>query len=104
MRCLIYSDAVWRLYDEYIEIGELRNFLGGHREVFFDTCKEVFKEVDYGFGAQEFIGGSSNYYNVISIVFVKGVDSMGYDMLEKPGKESTRFSILFHRQTSGLVP
>ena len=29
-RFLIYADAVWRLYDVYIGIGEFSNFLGGH--------------------------------------------------------------------------
>ena len=42
MRCLTYADAVCRLDDAYIEIGELRKFLGGHRGVFVEPCKEVF--------------------------------------------------------------
>ena len=30
---LVYADSIWVLDDAYIEIGELRNFLGGQREV-----------------------------------------------------------------------
>ena len=41
-RYLIYSNAIWVLDDAYIEIGELRKFLGGHRGVFVEPCKEVF--------------------------------------------------------------
>ena len=61
LRCLIYTDSIWGLYNAYIEIGELRTFIGGHRELFFDSCKEVFEEVDSRVGTQEVIFGSYNY-------------------------------------------
>ena len=47
MTCLIYADDIWGLDDVYIEIGDLRTFLGGHREALVDPCKEFFEEVDY---------------------------------------------------------
>ena len=59
--CLIYADTVRILNYAFIEIGELRNFLGCHRELFVDTCKGVFEEADDGVGTQEFVCGSSNY-------------------------------------------
>ena len=95
VRCLIYADATWGLDDAYIEIGELRNFLGGHREVFVDSCKEVFEEVDYGVGTKEVIYGASNYYNVIGGVCIKGVEIMVYGMLDKAqvGEDQVEYCI-----------
>ena len=59
--CIVYDDVVWILNDAKIEIGEFRNFLGAHREVFVDPRKEVFEEVDSGLFTQEVICGESNY-------------------------------------------
>ena len=61
MRCLVNSDPMFRLNNAQVNIGLLWTFLGGHREVFFDTCKDVFEEVDAGVGTHEVIYGSSNY-------------------------------------------
>ena len=44
--CLIYSDTIWGLNDAYIEIGELRTFLGYQREVIVDPRKELFEEMN----------------------------------------------------------
>ena len=82
VRCLICADAVWGFYDAYIEIGNLRTFLGGHREVFVYPCKELFEEVDSVVGTQEVICGASNYQNVLSVGCLKGVDIMVYDMID----------------------
>ena len=52
MTCLIYADDIWGLDDVYIDIGDLRTFLRGNREVVFKPFKEIF-EKDYSVvGAQ----------------------------------------------------
>ena len=80
---LIYADAIWRLNDVYIEIGQFRNFLGGHKEVFVESYKEVLEQVDDELGTQESICGVYNYHNVLGGGCLKGVKSMVYDMLDK---------------------
>ena len=83
VRCLIYTDAIWGLDDAYIEIGYLMTFLGGHREVTVDTCKEVFEEDGSGVGTKELICGASNYQDILGGICLTGVNSMYYDMLDK---------------------
>ena len=65
---LIYDDDTYILNDAYIEIGEFRTFLGGHSGVFVEPYKEVFEELNYVIGTQEFICVASNYYNAISVL------------------------------------
>ena len=61
----------------------MRTFLGGHRELFVDPCKEIFEDLDAGVGIQEVICGASNYYNVFGRFCLKVIESMVYDTLDK---------------------
>ena len=83
VRCLIYVDTIWVWDDECIEIGELMNFLGGHREVFFESYKEVLEYVDTGLGTQESICGVSNYQNVFGGGCLKDTKRIVYGMLDE---------------------
>ena len=83
MRCLIYTDYIWVWDDASIDIVDMRTFLGGHREVFVDPCKEVLEEVDDGVGTQGVICGASKYHNILGGGFLKVVNIIFYDMLDK---------------------
>ena len=37
--CILYADAIWGLYYAYIDIGYLRTFVVGHRELLVDPRK-----------------------------------------------------------------
>ena len=80
---LVYAHSIWIFNDGKVEIGELWTFLGGHREVLVDTNKEMMEEVGSGLGRQEVICGASKYQNLLDRFFLKGVESMIYDILEK---------------------
>ena len=83
VRCMVYDDAIWILNDFQIEIGDFRNFLGGHRKVFVETRMEVLEAVEDGVVTQEGTCGVSNYYNVIGGIFMKGLESMVYDIIDE---------------------
>ena len=107
MICLIYTNTIWGLDDAYIEIEELRIFLGGHREVFYYIYKEVFADVDSGEGTQEVICGSSSYQNVLGGGCIKGVEIMVYDILDEDylGEDQVEYFIpLSDRSLISLFP
>ena len=68
---------------EYIEIGEMRNIVGGYKEVLVDPYKKVFEEVDVGVGTHEVICGSSNYQDIFGGSCLIDVNIMVYDMLDE---------------------
>ena len=59
--CLVYNDSIWRFNNAYIEIGEFWTFLDVHRELIFDTSKEVLKDEGAGVCTQEVIYGAPKY-------------------------------------------
>ena len=61
--------------------------------------------MDAGVGTQEVVCGSSNYFNIVGGVCIKGLESMVYDMLEKSyqGEDQVEYCIpLAFRRFSDL--
>ena len=80
---MIYSDDIWGFNYMYIEIGDLRTFLGGHMEALVDPWQYVFEEVVTEVGTQEVICRSLNYQDIFGGSFSKDIMIMVYDMLGK---------------------
>ena len=63
--------------------------------------------MDAGVGTQEVVCGSSNYFNIVGGVCIKGLERMVYDMLDKSkrGEDQAEYCItLKARMFSDLHP